>query len=229
MSECLTRTGPLFEVKADELEPLPNLAKSWEWSEDGHELTMHLIEGAKWSDGDAVQRRRRDVLLGRQRPRSQRHAAERRHARNLRRRHDARRRSTTTRVKWTFKEAFPTQYLYAMAYGTFCPRPGAYPQAAASQVQRRQHLRPVQERLPARIHEHSGDGRLGAGRVPARRHHRDAPQPLLLEGRREGQPAALPQRAAVQALDLGRPRRAGRGRHRRLLQPRAGGKLSSRR
>ncbi len=44
MYECLTRTGPLFQVKADELEPLPNLAKSWEWSEDGHELTMHLIE-----------------------------------------------------------------------------------------------------------------------------------------------------------------------------------------
>ena len=30
LSECLTRTGPLFQVKADELEPLPNLAKSWD-------------------------------------------------------------------------------------------------------------------------------------------------------------------------------------------------------
>ena len=52
MVECLTRTGPLFEVKAEDLEPLPNLAKSWEWSEDGNTLTMHLIEGAKWSDGE---------------------------------------------------------------------------------------------------------------------------------------------------------------------------------
>ncbi|RUV81151.1 ABC transporter substrate-binding protein, partial [Mesorhizobium sp. M1A.F.Ca.IN.022.07.1.1] len=26
-------------------------------------------------------------------------------------------------VEWTFKEAFPRQYLYAMAYGTFCPGP----------------------------------------------------------------------------------------------------------
>ena len=51
MYECLTRTGPLFEIKAKELEPMPNLAKSWDWSADGHELTMHLIEGAKWSDG----------------------------------------------------------------------------------------------------------------------------------------------------------------------------------
>jgi peptide/nickel transport system substrate-binding protein len=51
MFECLTRTGPLFEVKADALAPMPNLAKSWEWSADGYQLTMHLIEGAKWSDG----------------------------------------------------------------------------------------------------------------------------------------------------------------------------------
>ncbi len=26
-------------------------------------------------------------------------------------------------VKWTFKDAFPKQFLYAMAYGTFCPGP----------------------------------------------------------------------------------------------------------
>ena len=51
MYECLTRTGPLYMVEADDVEPLPNLAKSWEWSEDGKELTLHLIEGAKWSDG----------------------------------------------------------------------------------------------------------------------------------------------------------------------------------
>jgi peptide/nickel transport system substrate-binding protein len=49
MYECLTRTGPLFTVKAEELQPMPNLAKSWEWSEDGFELTMHLVEGIKWS------------------------------------------------------------------------------------------------------------------------------------------------------------------------------------
>jgi peptide/nickel transport system substrate-binding protein len=49
--ECLTRTGPLFEINAADLQPMPNLAKSWEWSEDGKVLTVHLIEGAKWSDG----------------------------------------------------------------------------------------------------------------------------------------------------------------------------------
>lgn len=52
MYECLTRTGPLFQVNSEDLEPMPNLAKGWEWSEDGKTLTLHLIEGAKWSDGD---------------------------------------------------------------------------------------------------------------------------------------------------------------------------------
>jgi peptide/nickel transport system substrate-binding protein len=48
--EALLVVGPLFRAK--EVEPWPNLAKSYEWSDDGTELTMHLIEGAKWSDGE---------------------------------------------------------------------------------------------------------------------------------------------------------------------------------
>lgn len=46
----LIKTGPLYRADQD-IEPIPNLAKSWEWSEDGLTLTMHLIEGAFWSDG----------------------------------------------------------------------------------------------------------------------------------------------------------------------------------
>lgn len=42
-------TGPMFLT--EDVSPLPQLAKSWEWSSDGYQLTMHLIEGAKWSDG----------------------------------------------------------------------------------------------------------------------------------------------------------------------------------
>lgn len=48
--QSLVKTGPLFRVDKD-IEPIPNLAKSWEWSADGLQLTMHLLEGAKWSDG----------------------------------------------------------------------------------------------------------------------------------------------------------------------------------
>jgi peptide/nickel transport system substrate-binding protein len=47
--EALLITGPLF--RSAKVEPWPNLAKSFEWSDDGTELTMYLIEGAKWSDG----------------------------------------------------------------------------------------------------------------------------------------------------------------------------------
>jgi len=49
--EALVKTGPIW-MRSDNVEPFPNLAKSWEWSDDGMELTMHLIEGAKWSDGE---------------------------------------------------------------------------------------------------------------------------------------------------------------------------------
>ncbi|HVO42997.1 MAG TPA: ABC transporter substrate-binding protein, partial [Aggregatilineales bacterium] len=49
-AQALVLTGPLFRATQD-IEPIPNLAKSWEWSSDGTQLTMHLIEGAKWSDG----------------------------------------------------------------------------------------------------------------------------------------------------------------------------------
>ncbi len=46
----LLKSGPIFR-RSDSLEPLPFVARSWEWSEDGYELTMNLLEGAKWSDG----------------------------------------------------------------------------------------------------------------------------------------------------------------------------------
>jgi peptide/nickel transport system substrate-binding protein len=49
--EPLVMTGPMW-LRGDALEPLPNVATSWEWSSDGKELTMHLIKGAKWSDGE---------------------------------------------------------------------------------------------------------------------------------------------------------------------------------
>ena len=124
LSECLTRTGPLFMVKADELEPMPNLAKSWEWSEDGHELTMHLIEGARWSDGDPFDSE--DVMFywddHVQDPNvsavpSGTGTPERFGVDTTLEAIDA------YTIKWTFKEAFPTQYLYAMAYDSFCPGP----------------------------------------------------------------------------------------------------------
>ncbi len=47
---ALVKTGPLFRADQD-IEPMPEVAKSWEWSDDGYVLTLHLIEGAKWSDG----------------------------------------------------------------------------------------------------------------------------------------------------------------------------------
>lgn len=122
MVECLTRTGPLFQVNSEDLQPLPNLARSWEWSEDGMSLTVNLIEGAKWSDGDPFDTEDIDFywnnvvmdpevtpLMG---ATQETYGA-----------------GTTLEIlgpyqfKFTFTTAFPEQVLYAMAYGNFCPGP----------------------------------------------------------------------------------------------------------
>jgi len=120
--ECLTRTGPLFTIKADELAPMPNLAKSWEWSEDGHQLTMHLIEGAKWSDGvpftseDAIFYWEDNVIDNNVSPLNGATPETFGEGTTLSAVDDY-------TLLWTFKDAFPAQYIYQMAYGTFCPGP----------------------------------------------------------------------------------------------------------
>ncbi|RAZ92766.1 ABC transporter substrate-binding protein [Mesorhizobium hawassense] len=122
LSECLTRTAPLFQVEAKDTEPLPNLARSWDWSSDGHKLTMHLIEGAKWSDGapfnadDVMFYWDDEVVDPNVSPLNGATPETFGVGTTLKKVDDY-------TVEWTFKEAFPRQYLYAMAYGTFCPGP----------------------------------------------------------------------------------------------------------
>ena len=122
MWECLTRTGPLFEVRADELAPLPNLAKSWEWSEDGHQLTMHLIEGAKWSDGDPFDSE--DVMFY-----WNDHLMDSNVAPQGGATPDTFGVGTTLEaidaytIRFTFKDVRPEGVLYEMAFGKFCPLP----------------------------------------------------------------------------------------------------------
>jgi peptide/nickel transport system substrate-binding protein len=122
LSECLTRTGPLFMVNPEDLQPLPNLARSWEWSEDGMSLTVNLIEGAKWSDGDAFDTEDirfywDDVVMDPEVTPLNGASQETFGA------------GTTLTVDgpyqftWNFTTPFPEQVLYAMAYGTFCPGP----------------------------------------------------------------------------------------------------------
>jgi len=122
MMECLTRTGPLFQVKHDEVAPLPNLATSWEWSADGHQLTMHLIKGVKWSDG--VPFTSADVMF--------------QWDYNIQDSNIVPEDGTSpitfgahTTLKalddytllWTFAETKPDSALYSMAFGSMCPLP----------------------------------------------------------------------------------------------------------
>ncbi|MCC5974991.1 MAG: ABC transporter substrate-binding protein [Rubellimicrobium sp.] len=122
MAECLTRTGPLFMINPEDLLPMPNLARSWDWSEDGMSLSVNLIEGARWSDGEPFGTHDIDFYwnhvvmdpnitpLGGATPSTFGEG-------------------TTLEITgpyqfvFNFTTPFPEQILFAMAYGTFCPGP----------------------------------------------------------------------------------------------------------
>jgi peptide/nickel transport system substrate-binding protein len=122
MWECLTRTGPLFRVRAEEVAPMPNLAKSWEWSEDGHQLTMQLVEGVKWSDGDPFDAE--DVMFF-----WEDHILDTNIAPQGGASREVFGKNTTLEaldpynIRWTFEEVRPEAVLYEMAFGKFCPLP----------------------------------------------------------------------------------------------------------
>lgn len=120
--ECLTRVGPLFQVEPEDLAPLPNLAKDWEWSEDGKSLTVNLVEGAKWSDGDPFDAA--DVMFYWD------HIVQDPEVTPLNGANPGTfgEGTTLTRVddftvRFDFTTERPEQILYAMGYGTFCPGP----------------------------------------------------------------------------------------------------------
>ncbi|MFW6278756.1 MAG: ABC transporter substrate-binding protein [Bacillota bacterium] len=50
VQQGLVDLGPMWMMETPEVRP--RLATDWEWSEDGKTLTMNLIEGAHWSDGE---------------------------------------------------------------------------------------------------------------------------------------------------------------------------------
>ena len=58
----------LVRFDDDYLTIKPDIAKSWEWNDDFTEITFTLREGHKWSDGAALYRRGRRVLVQRPDP-----------------------------------------------------------------------------------------------------------------------------------------------------------------
>lgn len=50
VQQGLVDLGPMWMMEVPEARP--RLATDWEWSEDGTTLTMNLMEGVKWSDGE---------------------------------------------------------------------------------------------------------------------------------------------------------------------------------
>ena len=65
-------------------------------------------------------------------------------------------------VEWTFKDAFPKQYLYAMAYGTFCPGPAHILKPQHPKYSKNTYDQ-FKNAFPPEYMNIPGDGRLGAG------------------------------------------------------------------
>ena len=120
VAECMTRTGPLFTLKKEEQTPLPNLAKSWEWSKDGTQLTMHLVEGAHWSDGDAFDSD--DVMFLWEDNIQDTNVPAWASPGTFGKGTTLKALDKNT-IQWTFKEKFPVQNLFTMGFFTMCPGP----------------------------------------------------------------------------------------------------------
>jgi peptide/nickel transport system substrate-binding protein len=122
VQEPLVRSAPIFR-RGDRPEPLPNLARSWQWSADGLELTMRLVRGARWSDGRPftatdVLFTWEDLILDEK----VRHRASRSTWRiDGRDVHLVRVDDYT--IRWTFPVAFPVQLLFKMDEGDFSVSP----------------------------------------------------------------------------------------------------------
>ena len=118
--ECLVTTGPMWQLTQERIEPLPDLATSWDWSADGHQLTMHLLHGAKWSDGqpfgaDDVMFLWQDNITDPNVP-----ARVQPGVFGAGTRLD---KVDDWTIRWTFPEAHPVANLYKMGFGGICPGP----------------------------------------------------------------------------------------------------------
>ena len=161
---CLVRTGPMWMLTPEKVEPLPQLAKSWEWSDDGKQLTMHLVEGAKWSDGDPFDSE--DVIFSWEDnivdPNVESWAKA-----------GAFGEGTTLEAVDAIHDPLdlqgrlPGDHHLPDGAQQFVPGAGAHPEAAASQVQQGCDLQFLRERAQAGNAAGGDDGTVGAGRLQA--------------------------------------------------------------
>lgn len=117
LQEGLIELGPNWQLKNPK--PLPNLAQSWQWSEDGKTLTMKLIEGAKWSDGvafnaDDVLFTYYDCIINERVPswRSKGSFTFNGETAELEK-------IDQYTIRWTFNQEYPIRALYMMGYRNF--------------------------------------------------------------------------------------------------------------
>ncbi|MDR1446626.1 MAG: ABC transporter substrate-binding protein [Treponema sp.] len=115
---ALLSSGPAY-LRKDKNEPFPALATDWTWGDNGRTLTMNLIRGAKWSDGEPFTAD--DVIFtwednindlnvpGRSRPATW----------EVNGKPSKLEKINDYQIKWTFAEPYPVYLLWAMADDRF--------------------------------------------------------------------------------------------------------------
>lgn len=117
---CLLRTGPMWILDPERVEPLPRLATDWEWSDDGYQLTMNLLEGARWSDGDPFDSE--DILFMWEDNIVDTNVPSRMQASALG--EDVKLEALGPyQIRWTFDQPFPALNVLKMSYISVCPGP----------------------------------------------------------------------------------------------------------
>jgi len=117
---CLVITGPMWQLTPERIEPLPDLATSWSWSDDGYQLTMKLLEGARWSDGAKFTAD--DVLFFWEDNVSDPNVPAR-VQRGVFGQGTSLTKVDEFTIRWTFSEPRPIANLYKMGFGGICPGP----------------------------------------------------------------------------------------------------------
>ena len=118
----LLYSGPAY-LRRDRIEPMPNLATHWEWSGDGRQLTMYLLQGARWSDGhpftaDDIMFTWEDNINDLQVPARSRPATW-----SINGQPSILEKIDDYTIRWTFAEPFPAHLLWAMGDDRFTVGP----------------------------------------------------------------------------------------------------------
>jgi peptide/nickel transport system substrate-binding protein len=122
---CLLSSGPAY-LRNDANEPFPNVATDWTWSSDGLTLTMNLMRGVKWSDGQPFNAD--DIIFTWEDNINDSNVAAQSRAGTwaVNGKPTRLEKVNDYQIKWTFAEPFPVYLLWSMADNRFAISPAHF-------------------------------------------------------------------------------------------------------